>query len=98
MGRKNGPMLSRMPDDSKVSSADAATMFQPKYQRVMALCMGVAGFVAEAGWCDPMLACMVRDPLAPAWYWRRAAWGVKRCWLGLTAWLAFKKRVTRFPR
>ena len=75
MGRKNGPMLSRMPDDSKVSSADAATMFQPKYQRVMALCMGVAGFVAGAGSCDPMLACMVRDPLAPAWYWRRSAWG-----------------------
>ena len=33
IGRKNGPMPRRMPTDSSVRQAAAATMFQPKYQR-----------------------------------------------------------------
>jgi hypothetical protein len=33
MGRKKGPKLNRTPVDMRVSTAAAATMFQPKYQR-----------------------------------------------------------------
>jgi hypothetical protein len=38
MGRKNGPIPNRIPTVSSVSRDEAATIFQPKYQRAVSVC------------------------------------------------------------
>src|SRR5688572_7417300 len=46
-GRKKGPMPSRMPTEMSVSSAAAATMFQPKYHRPSAGAVSCTGSAAH---------------------------------------------------